>query len=359
MAQGTETNNGSTDRSATALVEVLRQNIDAKAGTHVCSSPFATGGNGPPIAHNVTIGQTAAYLIIVSGGIPGTMFRLADHSATLGRATECTYQVHDITVSRVHAIFTVDSVGDIYVGDESSTNGTFVNGVRLAAHKPVRLQDGDRIQLGTTYVLKLVRLEPPDEEFQREMFERTVRDTLTGLYNRAYFLNQIRALSERNATLGLGIAVMMLDVDNFKSVNDLYGHFVGDIVLKEVAAVLRESTRSEDLVARYGGEEFVIALPVASAQPAAARAERIRTSLSRRHIRVGEDEISVTASVGVAFNPPSRARNEQGLIVTADRALYQAKAEGRNRVILAEPTAFASSQTALFDSLSQVWRVGE
>jgi two-component system, cell cycle response regulator len=226
-----------------------------------------------------------------------------------------------------------------------------VNGARLTARKPVVLHDGDRIQLGTTVILKLARLEPHDAEFQREMFERTVRDTLTGLYNRAYFLNQIRALADRSATLGLGLAVMMLDVDNFKSVNDLYGHFTGDIVLKEVAAVLRESTRSEDLVARYGGEEFVIALPVASLAPAAARAERIRTSLARHQIRTDEDEICVTASLGVAFNPPNRARNEHGLIVTADRALYQSKSAGRNRVVLAQPPALASPQPESSDSL--------
>jgi diguanylate cyclase (GGDEF)-like protein len=348
MAQGTEINNVSSDRSATAKVDLLRQNPDAKASTHICSSPFAAAGDGTPV------GQTSSYLIMVSGGIPGTMFRLPEQSASFGRAAECTHQVHDITVSRLHAIFTIDSGGGVYVGDQASTNGTFVNGARLAARKPVLLQDGDRIQLGTTVILKLVRLEPHDEEFQREMFERTVRDTLTGLYNRAYFLNQIRALADRNATLGLGLAVIMLDVDNFKRVNDVYGHLTGDMVLKDVAAVLRESTRGEDLVARYGGEEFVIALPVASLAPAAARAERIRTSMAQRPIRAGEDEICVTASLGVAFNPPNRASNEHGLIITADRALYQAKSLGRNRVVLAQPTAFASSHTESSDAIPVV-----
>ncbi len=348
MAHGTAVNNGSTDRSATATVELLPESPDAKASTHLCVSPFADARNGAAIGHT-GLGSTSAYLIMVSGGIPGTMFRVPDGAASVGRAAECTYQVHDITVSRVHAIFTVEPGGNVYVGDEASTNGTFVNGVRLVAHKPVLLRDGDRVQIGTAVILKLVRLEPDDEEFQREMFERTVRDTLTGLYNRAYFLDQIRALSERNAALGLGIAVMMLDVNHFKAVNDLYGHFAGDIVLKEVAAVLRESTRNEDLVARFGGEEFVIALPAASAPPAAERAERIRTSLERRQIMAGEDEISVTASLGMAFNPPNCASNDNGLIVMADRALYQAKSEGRNRVVIAGPMKSPSSQTEIFE----------
>jgi diguanylate cyclase (GGDEF)-like protein len=348
MAQGIEINTVGSDRSTTATVEVVRQSIDAKAGTHVCVSPF-------PHRENATdSGRSSAYLIMVSGDIPCTMFRLSERAATFGRAPECTHQVHDITVSRFHAVFTLDTCGEVYVGDDASTNGTFVNGARLAAHMPVLLQDGDRIQLGTTVTLKLVRLEPHDEEFQRELFERTVRDALTGLYNRGYFLNQIRAVSDRNATRGLGLAVTMLDVDNFKNVNDRYGHFAGDMVLKEVAAVLRETTRSEDLVARYGGEEFVIALPVASLETAAARAEQIRTSLASRQIRAGGEEICVTASLGVAFTPPKRARNEHALIVRADRALYQAKFQGRNRVILTEPIHFDSSQTESSDSLSVV-----
>ncbi|MGO9464743.1 MAG: diguanylate cyclase [Isosphaeraceae bacterium] len=348
MAQGIDYNNVSSDRTATVSTEVPRQNIDPKASTHLCTSPFAAAAGERAIA------QTSAYLIMVSGGIPGTMFRLAEQPASFGRAADCTYHVHDITVSRLHAVFTIDSVGDVYVGDEESTNGTFVNGVRLGARRPVLLHDGDRIQLGNTVILKLVRLEPHDEEFQREMFERTVRDTLTGLYNRAYFLNQIRALADRNANIGLGLAVLMLDLDHFKNVNDLYGHVAGDTVLREVAAVLRESTRGEDLVARYGGEEFVVALPVASLAPAVARAERIKTSLARRPIRAGGDEICVTASLGVAFNPPNQAKNEHALIITADRALYQAKSAGRNRVVLAQPTALASSQTESSDSLSVV-----
>jgi len=348
MAQGLEINNVCSDPSATDTADLPRQTTDAKSSTHVCPSPFAHDTNESPI------GQASIYLIMVSGGIPGTMFHLREQTTSFGRAAECTHQIHDITVSRFHAVITIDSDGEVIVRDEGSTNGTFVDGVRLPDCKPVRLQDGDRIQLGTKVILKLVRLEPHDEEFQREMFERTVRDALTGVYNRAYFLNQIRALLDRNGVLGLGLAVIMLDVDNFKRVNDLYGHLVGDMVLKEVAAVLRDSTRSEDLVARYGGEEFVIALPVTSLAPAVARAERIRMTLAKRRITCGEDELCVTASLGVSFERACPLRNVQALIVTADRALYRAKAEGRNRVVLAQPSPIESAQTTSSDSLPVV-----
>ena len=169
------------------------------------------------------------------------------------------------------------------------------------------------MQLGARVVLKLVRLDPHDERFQRDMFERTVRDTLTGLYHRAYFLSQIGVLAERQSADGIGMAVLMLDLDHFKQVNDRYGHVSGDEVLREVASVIRESTRAEDLVARYGGEEFVIALPVSISDLAIQRAERIRLELAARRSPPAGHVIQLTASVGLAFSPPGRSRNEKAI----------------------------------------------
>ena len=99
--------------------------------------------------------------------------------------------------------------------------------------------------------------------------------------------------------------------------------------------MIRESTRAEDLVARYGGEEFVIALPVSLATLAVQRAERIRLALAKRRIAAMSAEIRLTASFGMAFSPPGWSRNERALILAADQALYQAKAQGRNRVVAA------------------------
>jgi two-component system cell cycle response regulator len=197
----------------------------------------------------------------------------------------------------------------------------------------VRLADGSRIQLGSSLLLKYLRLDPCDEGFQREMFERSVRDNLTGLFNRAYFSNQIVPLAERNEQLQLGLAIILIDLDHFKRINDTYGHNGGDLVLREVAAVLRDSTRAEDLVARYGGEEFVIALPSTTLEQAIERAERIRTQIAERGIDEGSiGDIRVTASLGLSFSPAGHARNIPGLISAADSALYDAKKLGRNRV---------------------------
>jgi two-component system, cell cycle response regulator len=279
------------------------------------------------------------YLIVVGGGIPGAMIRLAPEGAQLGRSSENSVRVPDLSISRRHAVIGVDDHGSAWLTDLGSTNGTYLNNRRIAPHHACRLEDGDRIQLGSSFVVKFVGLDPCDEQFQREMFERTVRDTLTGLYNRAYFLDQLGPAAETGAARGLGLAVLMLDVDHFKAINDNYGHDAGDAVLKDIAQVLRECTRSEDLVARYGGEEFVVALTVNAPDQATERAERIRAAIASRRcasVCAGSGQAPrVTASIGLAFARPGRTRNTSALITAADHGLYQAKRSGRNRVVLA------------------------
>ena len=147
-------------------------------------------------------------------------------------------------------------------------------------------------------------------------------------------MSQIGPLAELNAVREMGLAVILVDIDHFKQINDTLGHDVGDQVLRDIAAVLRESTRSEDLVARYGGEEFIIALPSATIEQAAERAERIRASLANCRMDFFHPAISVTASLGLSFTPAGRPRNITGLISEADHALYEAKNQGRNRVVL-------------------------
>lgn len=303
--------------------------MDAKANTQICLAP-------PTLSDDETeVTSPSVFLIMVSGGMPGSMLQLDPHGTTIGRSTESTFQLLDATVSRRHALFLIDGAGAVQVSDLGSTNGTFVEGERIAPGSTRTLANGERIQLGKTVVMKLVRLDSNDERFQRELFERSVRDPLTGLYNRAYFLDQITTLVHRCATGGMGLAVMMLDVDHFKQVNDRHGHVVGDQVLRGVAEVLRESTRSEDLVARYGGEEFVAALPVRAPDQAADRAERIRWNLANRQIAAGRELITVTASLGLAYAPPGRNRGDSHLIMMADQALYEAKNAGRDRVVFA------------------------
>jgi two-component system cell cycle response regulator len=312
--------------------------IDDKSSTNISravalAEPEPGAGTAPPPPRPM-------YLIVVVGGIPGAMIRLAAEETRIGRSNDNPVRLPDLSASRLHASIDVRQDGTAWLTDLNSTNGTFLNRRRLIPQVPTLLEDGDRLQFGAAYVVKFVSLDPCDEQFQRELFERSVRDPLTGLYNRAYFLEQLGATAEAGASRGLGLAVLMLDVDHFKRVNDTYGHDSGDAVLREVAQVLRECTRSEDLVARYGGEEFILALTVAAPDQATERAERIRAEIAARKVFAGGETLRVTASIGLTFARPGGVRSPQpkDLIIAADQGLYQAKHAGRNRVVLrAEP----------------------
>ena len=313
------------------------ENMDAKANTHFCESPVD-----PARSESSPTARMSPYLIVMRGGIPGTMLRVDADECTLGRSSESLFPFDDMTVSRRHATLQVDPGGLVTLTDQGSTNGTFLNGRRIDAGRTAKLEEGDRIRLGSAVVLRLVRLDSSDEHFQQEMFERTVRDGLTGVYNRSYFLNQVGRMATRYAAQGMGLAILMVDVDHFKRINDRYGHLVGDIVLREVSGIIRESTRADDLVARYGGEEFIVSLPCSAPELAAERAERIRMNVAARRIRTTGHELRVTVSIGLACGSPDRPLRTMSMIQAADEALYQAKAEGRTSIVLA-PDAFGPS----------------
>jgi diguanylate cyclase (GGDEF)-like protein len=301
---------------------------DARGNTSICASPVSELESAVSQPSSLLM-----YLIVVRGGIPGTMFRLMKGTSGLGRSVENAFQLHEDTVSRRHATVSIDANGTAWLKDAGSTNGTYLNGLRVAANRSVRVADGARIQLGSSVLLKFVKLDSCDEGFQREMYERTVRDELTGLYNRSYFLGRVGQLASLGSNRETGLAMILIDIDHFKRINDGYGHAVGDQVLREVGGILRDSTRAEDLVARYGGEEFIIALPCHGLEQTIDRAERIRATLAARRIEAAGREVRITASFGLSFSPAGCMRNLHALISAADQALYLAKNGGRNRVV--------------------------
>ena len=138
---------------------------------------------------------------------------------------------------------------------------------------------------------------------------------------------------ERAQRFGQPVSLILLDIDDFKQINDSRGHLAGDAVLHSVAATLSEVIREIDLAARYGGEEFAVLLPQTGPDGAANLAERLRSEIAARSIRFGTEEITgVTASFGVAAGPHEQTQID--LIASADAALYQAKREGKDRVTL-------------------------
>jgi diguanylate cyclase (GGDEF)-like protein len=169
----------------------------------------------------------------------------------------------------------------------------------------------------------------------RQTVEMAITDGLTSLYVQKYYKDRVRDEVLRAREYKLSLCLMMLDVDNFKSYNDTYGHLVGDKVLRSIAGVLKETVRSVDLVARYGGEEFSVLLPKTGYEGAAIVAERIRQTVEALKIPVVDQVTGVTVSIGLAeFKPEFKEADE--FIDNADQALYRAKADGKNRVCRAD-----------------------
>jgi two-component system cell cycle response regulator len=159
------------------------------------------------------------------------------------------------------------------------------------------------------------------------------RDTLTGVWNRRSIDLLLNDELDRAAISDRATGVLLIDLDHFKNVNDTHGHSAGDCVLRETSRRLKDILRTYDSIGRYGGEEFLIVVPGSDEEELCRLAERLRKAVEKNPIRVGEDEIRVTLSVGAAIVPPG-ANMQSDVLAIADAALYDAKKFGRNRLVL-------------------------
>jgi len=175
----------------------------------------------------------------------------------------------------------------------------------------------------------------PQVRLERVLRMEANHDPLTGLFNRRAFFDRAQVafqLPSPGPSDGHRLALLMLDIDHFKAVNDRYGHPAGDMVLKEVARRAKSVLRDGDVLARYGGEEFIVLLNVISSDTARVAAERLRTVMDTEPVQVGDRAITVSVSVGLAL----RSSGSETLLQTIERAdanLYRAKRQGRNRVV--------------------------
>ncbi len=178
-------------------------------------------------------------------------------------------------------------------------------------------------------------LEAQMDEIQRlqsSLRDQVIRDPLTGLYNRRYLNETLDRELSRALREGYPVSLVMVDIDNFKSVNDTYGHYAGDMVLVNLAELLTRQTRASDLVCRLGGDEFLLVFPNVTARIAYDRAEQYRLSFQETSTIFNQLEIRATLSIGIAIFPDHGIASQE-VLTAADRALYQAKAKGRNCVI--------------------------
>jgi diguanylate cyclase (GGDEF)-like protein len=270
-----------------------------------------------------------AYLIVLAGSSVGEMYKITAESTVIGRGQQADIQVIDEGISRRHAEI-VHEGDHIVIRDLGSTNGTYCNGDKIGEH---HLSDGDKIQVGSTTILKFTFHDSLDESFQRQMYESALRDGLTKIFNKKYFLDRLEsefAYAVRHRT---ALSLVMFDIDHFKRINDTHGHLAGDYALSTLSKVVSDTIRQEDVFARYGGEEFAVICRGIDLVGALAFGERIRRCVDAQAFVYNGIDIKVTVSVGVSEVPETGMKEPQELIGSADDALYQAKRQGRNRVI--------------------------
>ena len=181
---------------------------------------------------------------------------------------------------------------------------------------------------------------------REELRAQAMRDGLTGLWNRAAFLDLFQHELQRAGRANGRTGLLLLDLDNFNQVNDTYGHLAGDMVLKEIARRLSHDVRSYDFVGRYGGEEFFIALPGSGREHLCRRAETIRKAICGELFHTPQGDVSILISVGVAV-AESVERSASDMLAVADVGLYKAKVSGRNRSVFCEKPSAQILQTNL------------
>ena len=246
----------------------------------------------------------------------------------IGRHPTSSLVIDDEGISRSHA--RIHRKGNSYfIEDLNSSNGTYVNGARVEL---AELTDGSLLQLGPRVRFRFSVVDEHQERILRQLYESSVRDALTGVFNRAYFVERLTGELAYANRHGSDASLLLLDIDHFKMINDTHGHPAGDAVLRQFSAVVRRVLRVEDIFARYGGEEFVVLLRGIAIEGAGRAAERLRRAVGTTPTEFEGKLIDCTVSIGCA-SLACGDRTAQGLIAIADRRLYDAKHGGRNRVV--------------------------
>ena len=272
--------------------------------------------------------RNRAYLVVLAGVSAGEMHQVQGEKTLIGRGPKVNLRLNDEGVSREHCQILFEG-SQVILQDLGSTNGTFCNGTRVDRRE---LADGDKIMVGSTTILRFTYHDHLDEVFGRQMFESALRDGLTKVFNRKYFtdcLDKEFAYAIRHNT---PLALIFVDIDHFRRINETFGHQAGDFVLSELSLMLASLVRTEDILARFGGEEFTVLCRGTDLPGALVVAERLRITIQARTFTFGGRNIPVTVSIGVSAVPDPSIRDDAAFLAAADKAMYEAKRSGRNRV---------------------------
>ena len=247
----------------------------------------------------------------------------------IGRDDGCDAVVPLETVSRRHCLVSM-SEETARVRDLGSTNGTFVNDCPVVGDEDALLAPGDRLRAGGA-IFKFLQGDHVEALYHEEIYRTMIVDGLTQAHNRRFLLEFLDRELARHQRHRRPLSLLLFDLDDFKRINDDWGHLTGDSVLRELADLVRARVRREDCFARWGGEEFAVALSETDPEAAQLFAERVRRLVEEHEFRVHGERVPVTISVGVATAPPG-LRDAESFLATADALLYEAKRQGRNRV---------------------------
>jgi diguanylate cyclase (GGDEF)-like protein len=260
-------------------------------------------------------------------GLLGKRFVLDRSPLRVGRGTDNHIVLEGDSVSRRHAHFERRGT-DWYVVDNGSTNGTYLNEEQVPRDSV--LSNGDRIKVGPT-ILKFLSGLDAEAKYHEEIYRMTIVDGLTQIHNKRYLFEALDKELIRARRYERELSLVIFDIDFFKGINDQFGHLAGDHVLRELARVVQERIRRDEVFARYGGEEFVIVLPETGLAGALALAENLRQRVESHVFIFQNERIPVAISVGCA-QLLKDDRTAAHLIQRADERLYEAKRGGRNRV---------------------------
>ena len=259
-------------------------------------------------------------------GLLGKRYVLDKSPLRIGRGGDNHIVLDGDSVSRRHSHFERRSNG-WFIVDDGSTNGTFLNEEQIK--REAGLNNGDRVKVGPT-ILKYLSGLDAEAKYHEEIYRMTIVDGLTQIHNKRYLFEALDKELIRARRYDRQLSLLIFDIDYFKNINDQYGHLAGDYVLRELARIVQERIRRDEVFARYGGEEFVIALPETSLQGAVTLAENLRARVETHGFSFQGERIPVTISIGCAVLGEEKGAAD--LIQLADDKLYEAKRGGRNRV---------------------------
>lgn len=270
----------------------------------------------------------ACLVRIYPAGVGGSLIALDSPSIRFGRDARCEHELADEYASREHCVVQFRD-GHHYVKDLGSMNGTFVNDQPITEH---RLNPGDQIRVGF-HIFKYLSSNHVEAMYHEAVFQMMTVDALTQTYNRRYFEDAFQREVVRSTRHGRSLGLLLIDIDHFKSINDQYGHLVGDELLTALCRRLKVRVRGDEILARVGGEEFALVAVELSDAELKLLARELCDLVASKPFETTRGPISLTVSIGVHFHAVGATlASTKEIFESADQRLYEAKNSGRNRV---------------------------